>query len=56
MKSFREQYKECKESGNTFIIDYPSLSDSKMSSVVVCVKYKTHCHSNACFEERKNKE
>lgn len=53
MKSFRDQYIECKASGNCFVITemHPFYG---LINMVVCVKYKTYCHSKACFEERNN--
>ena len=55
MKGFRDQYLECKESGNCFIIEWDEIYKWGCS-VIVCVKHKTHCHSGACFDERKEKE
>lgn len=51
-KSFREQGLYCDKIGNRFIIHPPYVS----LGVIVCIKYKTYCHSGACFEDRKKLE
>ena len=47
-KSYREQGQECKKTGNRFIISWPWYDQD----IVVCVPFKTYCHSKACVEKR----
>ena len=49
-KSFYQQVKECKKTGNRFRVKDPFFSDIE---VIVCVEFKTHCHSKACLAKRK---
>lgn len=55
MKSFREQFKECVDSDNCFVIEGAETLQGKFD-VVVCVKHKTYCHSKACLHERVGEE
>lgn len=47
-KSYREQGLECDKNGNRILISAPY----SQQSILVCVKYKTYCHSGACAKER----
>lgn len=64
-KSFRDQCIECKANGNLIEIDISSLKLKMMpgllsgckelldtDSMLVCLKYKSNCHSKACAPER----
>lgn len=47
-KSFREQFKECEKNGN--LIEIPCIHCEGIN--LICIKYKTYCHSKACLKER----
>jgi len=48
-KSFSEQMRYCIKSGNSFVIEKNPCSSN---SVIVCVPFKTYCHSKACLDKR----
>ena len=48
MISFIEQMKICRENGNLFEVEIPSSGKIALA----CAKYKTHCQSKACHNER----
>jgi len=50
VKSFEAQGQLCAKSGNRFIIKAPYLS----GKCIVCVPFKTFCHSKACRNKRAN--
>ncbi len=52
-KSFRKQFLECKENGNLIEIDASSYGNFP-SVALVCLKYKSTCHSGVCRKERTN--
>jgi len=63
-KSFREQGVECRQAGNQFLVEVPAARGFfkpkpgfaaviPACSVIVCVPFKTYCHSAACREMRK---
>ena len=54
-KPFSEQVKECRDSGNLFIIHDAHTLKGEVD-VIVCIKHKTYCHSKACISERTNGE
>jgi hypothetical protein len=47
--SFGAQMKECRDSGNSFVIDSPYRQKEK---IIVCAFFKTYCHSKACLDKR----
>lgn len=47
-KSFIKQGVECRKTGNRFIVNAPYAK----SEVVVCLPFKTYCHSRACYKKR----
>lgn len=51
VESFREQGLICNETGNRFIVTSPYAGP-----VIICVPFKTYCHSKSCFEKRYSKE
>jgi len=55
-ESFRDQSMECKKTGNRFLIEVPDARGFYVSvpacAVIVCVQFKTYCHSKACREMR----
>jgi len=55
-KSYRRQGMECRETGNQFLVVQPGIfTKDPKKDVIVCVPFKTYCHSKACFEIRKEK-
>ena len=50
-KPFRKQFIECKESGNLIEIDISSYRTFPKTALV-CLKYKSVCHSGVCRNER----
>ena len=48
VKSFREQGQICEAADNRFLVRAPSYK----GEIVVCVPFKTFCHSEACREKR----
>lgn len=52
VKSFRDQFRECRRNGTCFSVKSPIYGDE----ILVCDKFKTYCHSNACKKMRMNKE
>ena len=54
-KSYRRQGMECRRAGDRFEVKHPMLFGSYPYSIIVCVPFKTYCHSKACFEIRKEK-
>lgn len=51
-KGYREQYLECKQSGNAFTVTAPQAN----LPIIICGKFKTYCHSGACRNERAAKD
>jgi len=54
-KSFREQFLECKESGNLIRVScsiYKGLYKNFPDEILVCIKHKSICHSGVCRSER----
>lgn len=47
-KSYRQQGIECSENGNR--IEIPCVKCNQIN--LICIKYKTYCHSKACLKER----
>ncbi len=54
-KSFREKFIDCKKTGNLVEIDI-SKYNSFPKIALVCLKYKTICHSGICLDERTQKQ
>lgn len=54
-KSFREKLIDCKKTGNLVEIDI-SKYNSLPKVALVCLKYKTICHSGVCLDERSQKQ
>ncbi len=50
-KSFREKLLECKKNGNLIKVDI-SEYNTFPKTALVCLKYKTICHSGICRDER----
>ena len=51
--SYQKQGAECKKTGNRFTIKYPWTDAIGCDqNVIVCVPFKTYCHSAACKEVR----
>lgn len=51
-KSYREQGIECSQNGNR--IEIPCYWCNH--SILVCIKYKTYCHSKVCLKDRLENE
>lgn len=51
-KSFQAQGVECRKAGNQFVIRFPGYTRVG----IVCVPFKTYCHSKACFDMRFKKK
>jgi len=51
-RSFRDQMIECKKTGDQFLVQ-DSFSDHQ---TIVCVRFKTSCHSGVCRHKRINIE
>jgi len=49
IKGFQNQVQECNKTGNRFIVEHPF----EFVGTIVCVPFKTYCHSNACMEKRR---
>ena len=49
-KSFRDYSLECAHKGNRFCV--PCVRCEQIN--LICVKYKTYCHSRVCLQERLN--
>ena len=47
-KSYQRQGIECRKTGNQFNVKYPWHDQD----IIICVPFKTYCHSKACFEKR----
>ena len=47
-KSYQKQARECKRTGNQFVVQDPWNS----CSVIVCVPFKSYCCSKNCFAKR----
>ncbi len=47
-RGYRQQVLECDKTGNRFRVIVPYLG----REILVCLKYKTYCHSKACIKER----
>ena len=47
-KSYVEQCKECKKTGNQFLVQNPW----NVHKIWVCVPYKTYCNYEACRQKR----
>ena len=45
-RSFQKQGVECRKAGNQFKISFPHYSND----LIICVPFKTYCHSAACRE------
>ena len=54
-RSFREQYFECRESGNAHFIKVRIPKVSGKVEVIMCDKYKKQCSSDVCLAERKHR-
>jgi len=54
-KSFRDKLKGCKEYGNLVEIDM-SVYGKFPKTALVCLKYKSICHSGICRDERIQKQ
>jgi hypothetical protein len=54
-KAFSKQFKECQDNGNLMKID-TTMYGSFPSAVLVCIKYKSICHSGVCRDERIKKD
>ena len=54
-KSFREHFIECKRTGNLIEVDVSKYSTFPKIALV-CLKYKTICHSGICRDERIKEE
>ena len=50
-KSFQKQGIECRKTGNQFEISSGYAPDNRFN-VIVCVPFKTYCHSKACGDIR----
>ena len=48
---FRDQGRECEKTGNRFAIACP-VPYFPGHNVIVCIPYKTYCHSKACLKRR----
>ena len=62
-KSFREQSVECENAGNRFLVEVPEARGFfkpkpgfaaiiPACSIIVCVQFKTYCHSAVCRDVR----
>ena len=54
-KAFSKQFKECDDNGNLMKID-TTIYGGFPSAVLVCIKYKSICHSGVCRHERVKKD
>jgi hypothetical protein len=54
MKSYRAQALECDANGNRFEVEVPYLK--KPNVILICRRYRTYCHSQACLQERIDKD
>lgn len=52
VKSYQKQVVECRNTGNQFMVNYPNPFSGKAVDIIVCVPFKTYCHSRACVEKR----
>lgn len=55
-KSYQKQGVECRKSGNSFVVEVPDARGFYVfvpaCAVIVCIPFKTYCHSKACREMR----
>ena len=60
MKSFRIQFKECKDNGTLIVLDdirpnIQRIKSIKINQAYFCNKHMKRCSSSVCYKERNGK-